>query len=265
MTDTRQPDVDEAWRLFDAAERAGVASLPELLAVDLCVLGAALQSVFDEPVWRSWLALKDATRGGFVLDVLNGLAHRRLIDPPANENDSALRVHAPLGLIMVARSRPAFVAVCSVGEVQRGAPRMYGIAEANGGLRAVLAEQVSAERIGLGTGHRERLCPAEDLARAGDLNQIYKYALMSPGQAVHVLASWLQPGSDHGLSGATAPRRLDLYRHRESQPLTREQVTVTAGADGDRIHHVAPDGIAHSPRQDLPALLTVLLIGGTQP
>jgi hypothetical protein len=262
MTDPRQPDVDQARRLLAAAEQEGVALLPELLAVDLCVLGAALQAVFDEPVWRSWLALDDATREGFVLDALNGLAHRRLIDPPDGQDVAALRVHAPLGLIMAARSRPAFVAVCSIGEVQRGAPRMYGIAEHGQGLRAVLAEQVSAERIGLGTGHRERLCPAEDLARAGDLNQIYKYALMSPGQAVQVLAGWLHP---EGGRGAPAPRRLDLYHRREGQPLTREQVTVMAGAGGDHIHHVAADGVPRNPHQDLSALLADLLIGGTRP
>lgn len=262
MTDLRQPDVDETRLLLDTAERDGVALLPELMAVDLCVLGAALQAVFDEPVWRSWLALADATREGFVLDVLSGLAQRRLIDPPADQDVSALRVHAPLGLIMVARSRPAFVVVCSVGEVQRGAPRMYGIAEDGRGLRAVLAEQVSAERIGLGTGHRERLDPVEDRARPGDLNQIYKYALMLPGQAVHVLASWLH--AEDG-SGAIVPRCLDLYRHREGQSLTHEQVTVTADADGDRIHHVTPDGVPHHPHQGLPALLTGLLIGETRP
>lgn len=261
MTDLRQPDVEEVRRLLDAAERDGVVRLPELMAVDLCVLGAALQSVFDEPVWRSWLALLDSTRDKFVLDVLNGLAHRRLLGPPSDEGVSALRVRAPLGLIMAARSRPAFVVVCSVGEVQRGAPRMYGIAEDDRGLRAVLAEQVSSERIGLGTGHRERLDGVEDRARPGDLNQIYKYALMSPGQAVHVLASWLRPESNRGVPGATAPRRLDLYRHRKDQPLTREQVTVS----GDHIHHVAPDGVPHDLHQDLPALLTGLLIEGTQP
>ncbi|MGH3720339.1 MAG: hypothetical protein ACRDRI_16140 [Pseudonocardiaceae bacterium] len=263
MTDPRQPDVDEARRLFDTAERDGVALLPELLAADLCVLGAALQAVFDEPVWRSWLTLADVTRDKLVLDVLNGLAHRRLVDPPADEDSSALRVHAPLGLIMAARSRPAFVAVCSVGEVQRGAPRMYGIAEDGRGLRAVLAEQVSAERIGLGTGHRERLDRVEDRARLGNLNQIYKYALMSPGRAVHILASWLHPEGGHDVPGVTAPRRLDLYRHREGQPLTREQVTVTAG--GDRIHQVSLDGVPQDPHQDLPALLAGLLIGGTRP
>jgi hypothetical protein len=97
MTDPRQPDVEQARRLLDTAERDGVALLPELMAVDLCVLGAALQSVFDEPVWRRWLALDDATRDRFVLDVLDGLAHRRLIDPPEGHDLAALRMHAPSG------------------------------------------------------------------------------------------------------------------------------------------------------------------------
>jgi hypothetical protein len=161
---------------------------------------------------------------------------------------------------MAARSKPAFIAVCSMGELQRGAPRRYGIAEDGRGLRGVLAEQVSAERIGLGTGHRERLRPTEDRARAGDLNQIYKYALMSPGQAIQVLARWLHPEGGHGTA---VPRRLDLYRHREGQPLTQEQVTVSAGGIG--IDHVTPDGVPRHPYQDLPALLRDLLIGGTRP
>jgi hypothetical protein len=232
MNDPRQADVDEAARLFDAAERDGAAPLPELMAVDLCVLGAALQSVFDQQVWRTWLGLDEATRDEFVVNVLNGLARRRLLDQPADLADSTpvLRARAPLALIMAARSQPAFVGICSAGDLERGAPRMYGIAEEGRGLRAVLVEQASADRAGFGAAGAEQLAPAEDRARAGDLDQVYRYALVSPKQAIRMLVSWLRADTGSRAPafgpGAGVPRVFDVYRHDNGEQLSRRQVVA---------------------------------------
>jgi hypothetical protein len=118
------------------------------------------------------------------------------------------------------RARPAFVVQCALDNEQRGAPRMYGIAEDGTGLRAVLVERASNERVGLGVDQHVVLSPEEDRARAGDLHQLYKYLLLSPGRAVDVLAPWLLTDEPIGM------RTLDLYRHREGEPLTRARLTV---------------------------------------
>ena len=229
-TDPRQADVAEVQRFLVAAARDGAAPLPDLIAVDLCALGGAFQSVFDEPVWQAWVNLPDDYRDELAGDSFRGLVGRRLMDPPQPDpeagGESVARVAPPLALIMMARSRPAFVVQCALDGEQRGAPRMYGIAEDGLGLRAVLVERASNERIGLGVREHVTLSAAEDRARADDLHQLYKYLLLSPARAVSVLASWACADQPPGT------RTLDLYRHRAAEQLTRTTVTVLRQPDG---------------------------------
>lgn len=274
MIDNRQADVIEADGLLAAAQRDGAVRLPELIAVDLCALGAALQAVFDEPVWRSWVALPDAVRDEWAAASRAGLARRRLLDPPAPVGAvgdvSASRVAPPLALIMAARSHPAFVAVGSVAGNQRGAPRMYGIADNAHGLRAVLAEHPSAERIGLGTGERLTLTPANDQRRAGDLHQLYQYPLLSPERAVRVLAEWLTAAVGGGDDVDRGARTVDAFRHPEGSELTRDRLTVTADQGGSvRITcEFTGDPLRPSPGYEpehVPGLLTEMIIARTRP
>jgi hypothetical protein len=222
--DTREADVVEVTRFLDAAARNGAVALPDLIAIDLCALGGAFQSVFDDPVWRAWVNLPDAFRDRLAGGSFRGLVGRRLMDPPRPQPEAGgepvARIAPPLALIMITRSRPAFVVQCALDGEQRASPRMYGIAEDGMGLRAVLVERASNERIGLGVKQHVTLSPAEDLARADDLHQLYKYLLLSPEQAVRTLASWLCTDRPAG------ERTLDLYRHRSGEELTRSRLTA---------------------------------------
>jgi hypothetical protein len=229
-TDPRQPDVAEVERFLVAAARDGAVALPDLIAVDLCALGGAFQAVFDEPVWRAWVNLPDDYRDELAGDSFRGLVGRRLMDPPRPEPEaggqSVARVAPPLALIMMTRSRPAFVVQCALAGEVRGAPRMYGIAQDGVGVRAVLVERASNERVGLGVREHVTLSPDEDRARADDLHQLYKYLLLSPARAVAVLASWLCADQPAG------SRTLDVFRHRDAEQLTRATLTADRQPDG---------------------------------
>lgn len=228
--DPRQADVAAAEALLVAAARDGAALLPDLIGVDLCALGAAFQAVFDEPVWRAWVNLPDAYREQLTGDAFRGLAGRRLMDPPQSVPEAGgrplARIAPALGLIMMARNQPAFLVQCAVDGEQRGAPRMYGIAQEDMGVRAVLVERASNERIGFGVQQHVVLSRAEDLARRDDLHQLYKYVLLSPGRSISTLASWLCDDR------SAATRTLDLYRNSEGEGLTRIRLTANRESDG---------------------------------
>ena len=93
----------------------------------------------------------------------------------------------------------AFVCVGSPGD---DAPRLYGLAEEMLGLRAVLVEQASADRV-------EQL--------PGELGRVYRYGLLSPEQARRTATAWLR---------AEPGRQVDVLRHREGAQLTRVRVTA---------------------------------------
>lgn len=230
--DLRRADVAETERVFAAVDRNGAVALPDLIAVDLCALGAAFQAVFDAPVWQAWLQLPDAYRNELATDAFRGLIHRKLMNraeaTPRTGDTPVARLAPPLALIMMTRAQPAFVIQCTSNGRQRGAPRMYGIAEDGLGVRAVLVERASRDRIGFGVSERVTLSPAEDEARSGDLNQLYQYLLLSPARAVDLLTSWL---TETDPSSQTSPRILDLYRHREAELITRARLTVLGQPD----------------------------------
>lgn len=248
--DLCQADVAETERVFAAVDRTGAVALPDLIAVDLCALGTAFQAVFDAPVWQAWLQLPDAYRNELATDVFGGLIRRKLMNradaTPETGETPVARLAPPLALIMMTRAQPAFVIQCTANGRQRGAPRMYGIAEEGRGLRAVLVERASRDRIGFGVSERITLSPDEDEARSGDLNQLYQYLLLAPARAVGLLASWL---TETDPRNGPSPRVLDLYRHREAELITRARLTVggrCGGRAGDRGHHI----MSHSlPRQ----------------
>lgn len=272
MIDDRQADVAEAEHLLAAALQDGAAPLPELIAVDLCALNAALQSMFDEQVWRTWVALPDEVRDEFAAAARAGLVRRRLLDPPASADkaDAAVpaRVAPALALIMAARARPVFIAVGSVAGNQRGAPRMYGIADTTYGLRAVLVEHASAERLGLGTGERLTLSPAADRQRAADLHQLYQYLLAAPDRAVQVLSAWLTASPGGGGNAESAARVVDVFRHPEGADLTRDRLSVIDPAGSTRIRCELAGGqpsssLDYEP-EHIPGLLTEMLLTRTR-
>jgi hypothetical protein len=146
---------------------------------------------------------------------------------------------------------------------------MYGIADTARGLRAVLVEHASAERIGLGTGERLTLPPAVDRERAGDLHQLYQYLLVSPERAVRVLSTWLTASSSGGNAEGDT-RTVDVFRHQDGADLTRDRLSVTADPSGST--RINCEFIGNEPQappgyepERIPGLLTEMLLIRTCP
>lgn len=212
----------------------GAAPLPDLTAADLCALSGTRQVLFEDSEWAWWAGLDEVTRQRLSVGVLEILVDRRLLDPPpeheeeSTANTVAMRVRPPLAIILAARQQPGFVAVCTVPDhKESGEPRMYGIVEDGKPVRAVVAEQVSDKKI-------------------GEFGQLHKFGLVSMAQAGKALASWARlPTPPHRLTGYRPPRIIDVYWHRESEPLTRERIAVRAGRKKLQIARWGIDGTEH--------------------
>lgn len=218
-TDRRRADVEEAERLLAAADTAGLAPLPSLLAVDLCLFGGHRQAMFDESVLGTWAALTGEAREQFGGEALAELVRRGLLGREPSRKYGAeaatrYRIHAAFAMILGARARPMWLAVCSVAESALTGPRMYGLGNTGEPRRAAVVELPREQP------------PTEPTApNVADLGRIYDYALAGTAKAADLLAEWamLAP-ADTGAS--TRPRQIDVYHHPEGQPLTRLRISV---------------------------------------
>jgi hypothetical protein len=215
--DLRRADVEEAERLLAAADRAGLAPLPSLLLVDLCVLNAHRQSLFDESALDTWAALTGPARERFGGEAIGGLVERGLLGrEPARrygvQEPTRLRMHPALAMILATRAKPVWLAVCSITGTASTGPRLYGLGTAVEPLRAAVLEMPRDP------------APTEPAApNLADLGKVYDYALAGTVKAADVLASWAtkqMPGT------ALAHRQVDVYHHQEGRSLARVRVRV---------------------------------------
>lgn len=216
--DLRRSDVEEAGRLLAAADRAGLAPLPSLLLVELCVLDAHRQSLFEESALDTWAALTGPARERFGGEAVGGLVERGLLGrEPARrygpQEPARFRMHPGLAMILATRAKPVWLAVCSVTGTASTGPRLYGLGTAVEPLRAAVVEMP-----------RDPV-PAEPTApNLADLGKVYDYALASTVKAADVLASW---ATKQVLPGTALDRRqVDVYHHQEGRSLARVRVQV---------------------------------------
>lgn len=275
--DPRESDVAQAERLFALAERDGAVRLPDLLAVDLCALGVGGQALVDGPVLATWAGLDADARARLAVQALSGLALRGLLDPPDEQaaSDTAetvsLRLRAPLSMILAARTRPTLLAVCTVpGQQQYAEPRLYGVGDAASPVRALVCEQATRDRVEFGTGERVELTDQQAVERAGELNQVFRFALFSAHRAGRVLASWAAApvAAPNGQDPGSPPARVvEVYRNTEVTGLVRDRVQVQAGGGTMAVEVTRADGArqaaAHQDQDGLAALLAGMVeIGG---
>jgi hypothetical protein len=231
IRDPRQADIDEAQRLLSTADRTGLAPLPSLFAVDLCVLGAHRQAMFDKSVVQAWAALTGSTREQFGGEALDGLTQRGLLSrEPSRGHDPELtthyRVHPALALLLAARARPVWLAVCSVTSSACAGPRMYGLGSAAEPLRGAVVESLRnpasgppADAFDVSGLHRT-VSPAE-------LGKVYDYVLASTTRAADLLAGWsMLPMPRSGAVGRSLTRTVDVYHHQKGHGLSRLRVSV---------------------------------------
>lgn len=216
--DLRRADVEEAERLLATADRAGLAPLPSLLLVDLCVLDAHRQSLFDESALDTWAALTGPAREAFGGEAIGGLVRRGLLGgEPARrygrQQATRFRMHPALAMILATRAKPVWLAVCSVTGTATTGPRLYGLGTAVEPLRAAVVEMP-----------REPV-PTEPAAPdLADLGRVYDYALASTAKAADLLAEWATRPAAPGT--ALDRRQVDVYHHQEGRSLARVRVRV---------------------------------------
>lgn len=200
------------------AETGKVAEFPTMNTLELYALGALAQPLLDDYALEWWNAQPDpeaAARRGY-----EHMVKRKMIDPATN------RIHPKLGLILAARSRPAFIVLLRPrpdGNVLPG--RYLGIADEEHGLRAVMAETA----------------PPVVTQETADVGPLYIYELAGPAKgsrsiadfaadSKHVTIDFYLPGSEMSVPAqryvvAHGLRRLRVERHTPSAP--PQQITAS--------------------------------------
>jgi hypothetical protein len=237
--DLRRADVEEAERLLSAADRVGLAPLPSLLAVDLCVFGGHRQAMFDESALGTWASLTGQARKEFAGEAVAELIRRGLLSHEPSrrygpETETRYRLHPALAMILGARARPMWLAVCGFAATALTGPRLYGLGTDAEPLRAAIVEMP-----------REQPPTEPTTPSVADLGKVYDYVLAGTAKAADLLAQWAMlpiPGGD----AAPPTRQIDVYHHPEGRPLSRMRVSVQGDANRARVS-VGEPGTAHVP------------------
>lgn len=223
--DLRKADVEAAQRLLDAANRDGLAPLPGLMVVDLCLLNAHRQAMFDEAALDVWALLTGEARESLGGEALAGLVQRGLLSRAASrgygqtaQSQTRYHMNPALAMILEARAKPTWLAVCSIAGTARTGYRMYGLGDAGEPCLAAVVEQPREE---------PRTEPAPP--QPSDLGKIYDYVLASTPKAADLLAAWATRRLDDA-RGRAEHRRIDVYHHLAGQPLSRLRISLEVDA-----------------------------------
>jgi hypothetical protein len=242
----------EARALLERALQEPV-ELIILSGMELCVLGAPKQVLCEEKLATTWLGYSDRRRRKAMDVTTESLVSRGLLlaeadrGPQAADADSDTYALDPaLGLMLAARSRPAFVVVTAIGTAEARTPRMYGIGDEEVPVRAVVVELPQTRPPG----------DFPHLAALGALGRLYRYVLVSVDTAADWLAEWADKPAPEQLRTADGlPARLvSVYRHDEGSDFRgftvalrheggRAQLLVDGAADGDTAGEYDADGV----------------------
>jgi hypothetical protein len=193
-------------KLLDTvAETGKVAELPVMSTLELYALGALAHPLLDDHALSWWNSRPDpaaAEREGH-----DRLVRRNMIDPETGS------VHPQVGVILAARSRPAFIIVL------RGRPdgdalpgRFLGLADEEAGLRAVLGETA----------------PPLIAEENKDVGPLYLYELSGPARASRYLS---------GFAADAKHVVIDLYLPGTGTTAPAQRFAVNRGFRGLRVEH----------------------------
>jgi hypothetical protein len=237
MKHTRGASVIAA--LTATAERDGKAPLPALTQADLCALGAADKALLCQSTWDWWLSLGERGRQETAANSLSLLAFRELL-MPARGHEQAVPVPG-LGLILAARSAPEPLVTCQLpGQDATSNPRFFGMTQRGTGLRVLVCELLTDDPAG---------APGND---AGFGNAI-TYALVTPGHAATMLATWARIASR--FADAAWPT-IDIYAHDPGGQLVLDRHEILL--DGDLFYLRRP-AIPQPPQRLDEMMVTQLL------
>lgn len=227
-----------ARELLSSVDEPEPAALPSLVALEMLVLGAGRQVLFDEPAVRGWNALPEGARSEFADDVIANLTQRGLLHPndPMPTQSRQLRIHPALAVILTARTFPTWVAVCSDQHSGRSDLRMFGLGDTDDAfLGAVVEVREEAE-----PGEKQ---PPDNL-RA--LTATYTYRLVSTLAASKMLADWVVSPD-----APVSARQIELLHHREGEQMRSRRIEPAqspASSDADArvewFHQAIRDSLA---------------------
>ena len=102
-----------ARAIFAKLDDEGYVNLPVLSGADLCMLGGPKHPFFWEPLAAEWLSLRPRARNGYIEARTKGMIEGcRLIEITPGDGyrpGARYAVSPELGILLAARSRPAFV------------------------------------------------------------------------------------------------------------------------------------------------------------
>jgi hypothetical protein len=202
---------EAARRLIDEAQAASFVELVTVSALELCVLGGPRHALFEEPVTQAWAALGDRRRGKIMKLTTDGMVERRLLLPePSPERGTADYALDPaLGIVLAARSRPAFVVVTETAASSLRTPRFLALGDQEVPVRAIVVEEPAA----LPAGSRD----FPNLRKLGPLGRFYRYLLVSQARAAELLAEWAIAPPPSGADSASA-RSVSRFRPGGADP-----------------------------------------------
>lgn len=226
--------------------------LAALGGLDLCVLGAPKHALCEEDLANAWLGLPRRRRRKITEVATESLLKRGHLIADGGTKSADIDTYAldpALGLVVAARSRPAFIVVTAIGATRTRTPRMYGVGDEDKPVRAVVVEQPAAMPL-----------PREEVphvAKMGPFGRLYRYILVSPDTATDWLASWLFQSVPEPLRTADAPlpaRLVSVYHQgkgRKSPGTTvafrngegRVQLLKDGAADGDVVGEYDQDQV----------------------
>ena len=205
----------DAARLLIARSQMETVDLVTVSALELCVFDGPRQPVFEGVVAHAWMQVSDRRRRSLTEEVTSGLARRGLLvddQAPRVSGGRSYSFAPELGLMLAARSRPAFVVVAA-GQAEGLRPmNLFALGDQAEPVQGIVVELPAA------------LPPDRDASFAkarklGPLGWIYRYVLVSPGSAAEMLARWTI-GAPAQRGGSESPRYLvSAYRPDRDTPV----------------------------------------------
>jgi hypothetical protein len=227
MPDPAEMRSDEARRLIEESTPAGaLVELVIMYGLELCVLDGPRQVLFDEAVARAWGSLDDDAREAAISVVTQDLVDRGLLLGPGAADTYA--VSPELGLVLAAKTRPAFAVLTQIEGAEVRTMKMYALGDETEPMQAMVAELPEAAPPG----------DFPHVRKLGVFAWFYRYVLLSPETAANVLATWAiapPPPSRKKLSRRRPERIVSIFSHRPGQDLRRLDVTVRGDGQTARL------------------------------
>jgi hypothetical protein len=214
---------EAAQRLIDEAQAAPFVELVTVSALELCVLGGPRHALFEEAVTQAWLGLADRRREKIMKLTTDGMVERRLLlpEPSPGPGTADYALDPALGLVLAARTRPAFVLVTETAAASLRTPRFFALGDEEVPVRAIVVEEPAA----LPAGSRD----FPNVRKLGPLGRFYRYLLVSQARAAELLAEWAIAPPPSGADPASA-RSVSRFRPSGAGPAGAD--ALAAGALG---------------------------------